>query len=261
MEKRKIDEIEFHNVVRNTALKQDDHLYRYFWSNRKFYSIDGKRKKFVEEWLSERIPGKHILDYCSGNGVMSVWLAKHGAAKSIGIDLSNVSIENAKELSSEEGLEGRCEFLVMDAEQMQFPDSSFDVVYERGVLHHLDLGKAYSEISRVLRPDGECICIESLRHNPVMQWYRRKTPQLRTKWEVEHILGKNEIECARNYFNKVEILGFFYLFSLLAVPFGNKKTFDPVLNVFSAVDDIVLRLPFVKWLAWQVVFTLSQPIK
>ena len=94
-----------------------------------------------------------------------------------------------------------------------------------------------------------------------MQWYRRKTPQLRTPWEVEHILGKNEIEYARQYFNKVEILGFFYLFSFIAVPFRNKKAFGRVLNIFSTVDDIVLRLPFIKWMAWQVVFTLSQPIK
>ena len=261
MEQRKIDEITFHNVVRNTALKQDESLYEYFWSNRKFYSIDGTRKGRVEKWLSERVPGKHILDYCSGNGVMSVWVTKQGAARSTGIDLSDVSVENARKLSVQEGVDDRCDFIVMDAEQMRFSDNSFDLVYERGVLHHLNLEKAYSEIARVLKPEGECICVESLRHNPVMQWYRRKTPQLRTPWEVEHILGKNQIEYARRYFNKVEILGLFHLFSFIAVPFRNTKAFDPLLRVFSRVDDIVLKLPGIRWMAWQVVFTLSDPVK
>jgi ubiquinone/menaquinone biosynthesis C-methylase UbiE len=36
----------------------------------------------------------------------------------------------------------------MDAENLTFSDNEFDVVSGRGILHHLDLNKCFSEISR-----------------------------------------------------------------------------------------------------------------
>jgi ubiquinone/menaquinone biosynthesis C-methylase UbiE len=261
MEARKLQEKEYHNLVRDESLKKDPAKYDHFWSNRKFYAVARKSRIAVESWLRERMKEKKVLDYCSGNGLMSLWMAENGAAKTVGIDISDVSVKNAQKAASEAGLRDRCEFLVMDAEQMTFEDNSFDLLYERGVLHHLDLQKAYSEMSRVLKPGGTCLCVEALKHNPVMQWYRRRTPQLRTPWEVDHILGKQEIESARRYFNKVEIVGFFYLFSLLAVPFRNRRFFESFLRWMERIDDVALKLPGLKWQAWHVVFSLSEPKK
>ncbi|MBI2067962.1 MAG: class I SAM-dependent methyltransferase [Deltaproteobacteria bacterium] len=261
MEERKRQERDFHNLVREEKLKNDPSRYDYFWSNRKFYSIAVKSREFVEQWLKPRIQGKKVLDYCSGNGLMSIWLAKNGAAETCGIDISDVSVVNSQKAVGAEGLQNRCRFSVMDGEKMTFEDDSFDLIYERGVLHHLDLEKAYSELSRTLKPDGACLCVEALKHNPVMQWYRRKTPQLRTSWEVDHILGRDEIALARKFFNHVEVLGCFYLFALLAVPFRNTRFFNPLLRFLEAVDHLVLRLPWIKWQAWHVVFSLEQPRK
>lgn len=261
LEERKRQEKEFHNLVRDRSLLNDPEKYDYFWSNRKFYSVAQKSRGVIENFLIGKIQNKNILDYCSGNGLMSLWFAKNGAARTCGIDISDISVENSKKAIAEEGLQDRCEFLVMDAEKMIFEDKSFDVIYERGVLHHLDLEKAYSEMSRVLKPDGVCLCVEALKHNPVMQWYRRKTPQLRTPWEVDHILGKQEIEAARKYFESIEIVGCYYLFSLLAVPFRNTFFFKPLLRIFQKIDDVLLKLPWIKWQAWHVVFSLSRPRK
>jgi len=45
----------------------------------------------------------------------------------------------------------------MDVREMTFPERSFDFVYSRAVLHHLDdVGRAIAEIARVMRPGGAC---------------------------------------------------------------------------------------------------------
>jgi len=45
-----------------------------------------------------------------------------------------------------------------DAEQLPFPDDSFDLVFGHAVLHHIpDLPRAFTEFARVLRPGGTLV--------------------------------------------------------------------------------------------------------
>ncbi len=56
------------------------------------------------------------------------------------------------------GLQGRTEFLKMDAENLAFPDNSFDAAISLYALHHFPSpGKALSEIYRVLKPGASVI--------------------------------------------------------------------------------------------------------
>ncbi len=49
-------------------------------------------------------------------------------------------------------------FQTADAENLDFPDESFDVVYSHGVLHHTpDTVRAVQEVHRILRPDGRAV--------------------------------------------------------------------------------------------------------
>jgi SAM-dependent methyltransferase len=49
-------------------------------------------------------------------------------------------------------------FRVADAERLDFPDNSFDIVYSHGVLHHTpDTAGAIREVHRVLRPGGRAV--------------------------------------------------------------------------------------------------------
>jgi ubiquinone/menaquinone biosynthesis C-methylase UbiE len=261
MEKRKLEEKQFHDFVRDEKLKSNPEDFDYYTSNSKWYSVVRKSEKLAEDWLKKECQGKKVLDYCCGNGAASIRLARSGAAEVVGIDISDVSVENAKRNAKKEGADGKTKFFVMDAENTNFENKSFDIAYEHGVLHHLDLHKAYPELARLLKNDGKCICIEALGHNRLIQRYREKTPHLRTDYETKHILRKKEIELAKKYFNRVEILGFFHLATLGAVPFRKHRIFSVVLPITEALDRILLNLPVLKWQAWQVIFVLSEPIK
>jgi ubiquinone/menaquinone biosynthesis C-methylase UbiE len=228
------------------------------WVNMKYYSVERKSREMVLHWFRDNCSGKCALDYCCGNGEDARIIAKYGARKVVGIDVSEVSIQNCIRLAAEEGLDTITTYLVQDAENTGFEDNSFDIIAEYGALHHLDLEKAYAELSRILRPDGKIICNEAVAHNPLIHSYRKMTPHLRTPWEVEHILRKKDFQLASKYFGKTQI-NFFHLVTLFAFPLRKTQFFLPLLRAFEWMDSLLLKLPGLKWWAWQAVFILSEP--
>ena len=72
------------------------------------------------------------------------FLAKEGH-RVTGVDLTPDMIENAKILAAEENAD--CEFIVMDAENVDFPDGTFDVVISRNLTWTLPhVRRAYREL-------------------------------------------------------------------------------------------------------------------
>ena len=267
MELRKKEETEFHNKLRTDQFAQRWSIEAeaefgsdLMWANMKYYAVERTSLTYIRKWLQQRCKDHWVLDYCCGNGEDSIRLGKDGAAKVVGIDLSDVSIQNCRTQAGREGVEGKTEFLVMDAEALGFDDSSFDVIVVYGALHHLSYEKAMSELARVIKPDGAIICTEALKHNPIIHLYRKMTPHLRTAWEVEHIMTRQKLIQAEKYFDEVQF-NFFHLATLAAVPFRKRKIFIPMLSFLESVDKALLKLPFLKWWAWIVVFTLSKPKK
>lgn len=257
---RKYKEAEFHD--RRERLRHTDaDEYKRITQNKRFYSITRSSRSFMENWLAEHCrPGVAALDYCCGRGPTALTMARHGA-RVTGIDISPQSIETAHALLASHGLANNANLVVGDAEHTGFPDSSFDVILCNGVLHHLDVTKAYPELARILKPDGAILCVEALAHNPVFQLYRRLTPDMRTAWEVDHILSRREIRLARGHFDQVSP-HFFHLAGLAAVPLRTvPAAFDVALQALDAVDRAILRVPGLRWWAWQCLFVLTKPKK
>jgi SAM-dependent methyltransferase len=99
--------------------------------------------------------GLKVLEIGCGLGTDGAQFAKAGAEYT-GIDLTDAAIELARKRFELFGLKGK--FQVADAENLDFPDESFDVVYSHGVLHHTpDMDAAVHEIHRVLKPGGRAI--------------------------------------------------------------------------------------------------------
>ena len=256
MEERKQKEQEFHNR-RELARREDLEAHDSFYTNRRFYSIAGKSRRYLAGWLEQHCAGAIALDYCCGTGEMARTMAGYGATVT-GIDISDVSIETARAEAGRCGLADRIHFVAGDAEHTDFADDSFDIVLACGVLHHVDLDSAYAEIARILKPTGSVICVEALAHNPLIKAYRRRTPHLRTAFEVDHILKVSNIRMARKYFRAVETR-FFHLACIGAVPLRNTPLFRPVLAILEVLDAVLMRIPYVRRHAWQAVFTLGNP--
>jgi SAM-dependent methyltransferase len=176
------------------------------------------------------------------------------------IDISPEGVANANLNAREAGVDSRCRFDVMDGESMTFADNTFDVGVEYGALHHVDLDRALAELGRVLKPGGQMICVEALRHNPIIHWYRRRTPHLRTAWEVDHILGVESLDIVRRHFRQVEVR-FFHLASIASVPFRKTPLFRPLRSTLDAVDRVLLARQFLGKYAWIMVFVMRDPIK
>ncbi len=255
LEERKLKEREFHDF-----LAGDLPVDPAYTANSKYYSVSQSNRDFVNNWLVQRCPGKQSLDYCCGAGEYALFMAEAGG-QSWGIDISPASIKKAQSEAQRRNLGNKAIFATMDGEATTFTSNHFDLIVESGVLHHLDLERAYRELARILKPTGEAICIEALRHNVFIHFYRKMTPHLRTAWETDHILGRAEIEMAKKYFGKVEVARFFHLATLGAVPFRNSPVFHPLLRALERVDSTLLKAPVLKWQAWMVVFILSQPKK
>ena len=124
-----------------------------------FEEIESHR--YRSEWHIPRLvgfanwAGRDVLEVGCGLGTDAVQFARNGAQYT-GVDLTPRSIELTALRFRQEKLNGR--FLNADAENLPFPDASFDLVYSHGVLHHTpDTERAIEEVHRVLKPGGQAI--------------------------------------------------------------------------------------------------------
>jgi enediyne biosynthesis protein CalE5 len=101
-------------------------------------------------------PGMRVLDLASGTGEPALTLAAAVAPDGhvTATDLVPEMLATAEEVARERGLDN-ISFKQADAEDLPFPDESFDVVTCRfGVMFFPDPARALREVRRVLKPDG-----------------------------------------------------------------------------------------------------------
>jgi len=123
--------------------------------SRRFYELV-EEHRYEKEW---HIPaaadfagsrGLRVLEIGCGLGTDGAQFAKAGAEYT-GVDLTEAAVELARKRFTLFNLPG--EFRTADAENLDFADESFDLVYSHGVLHHTpDTARAVREVHRVLRP-------------------------------------------------------------------------------------------------------------
>jgi SAM-dependent methyltransferase len=220
----------------------------------KYYAVASASFEFYRARTLDNVQGLDVLEYGCGLGASAFDVAARGG-RACGIDISPTAIAMAEQGAAERGVAERTRFVVMNAEALDFPSASFDRVCGSGILHHLNLDVAYAEIRRVLRPGGYAVFLEPLGHNPLINWYRRRTPHLRT--EDEHPLMRHDLDAASACFTRVDAR-FFDLAALAAVPLRRSHLFGAAQKVTAAVDRVLLA-PYspLRHLAWVVVLQLG----
>jgi SAM-dependent methyltransferase len=178
-----------------------------------------------------------VLEIGCGRGGRLPLLAQNDA-RTTATDISGVAIKRSRDFANRRQLEG-VTFCLLDAEAFSIADGSFDIVFGTGILHHLDLNRAFSEVERLLDSEGMAIFVEPLGHNPIINLFRRLTPGLRTR--DEHPIRMRDLRMAEAYFGGVET-HFFHLSSLLAVPFRAMQGFTQLLRVLDAIDKALFNL-------------------
>ena len=96
-------------------------------------------------------PNASLLDLGTGTGTLARGFAARGCSV-MGMDISAQLIEQAKDLSLQQGLS--VEFRLGKAEETGLPDESIDVVSAGQCWHWFDRPQAAREVKRLLKPGG-----------------------------------------------------------------------------------------------------------
>ena len=122
------------------------------------HDVTGREKKaktmvaVLEDYYGDELKNKSVLNVGGSAGIIDNLLSQH-VSHVTGIDIDKGAIATAKKSYARENLV----FKVGDALNIEFADSSFDVVVCSQVYEHVpDAGKMMAEIYRVLKPSGVC---------------------------------------------------------------------------------------------------------
>ncbi len=125
------------------------------------FGIDVKWRKKVIEMVSATNP-EAVLDIATGTGDLAISLAKTGAKRIVGLDLSEGMLAVGREKIADEKLTGKIEMIQGDSEALPFEDNSFDAITVAfGVRNFENLEKGLSEIFRVLKKGGIFVILET----------------------------------------------------------------------------------------------------
>ncbi|NJL01110.1 MAG: class I SAM-dependent methyltransferase [Spirulinaceae cyanobacterium SM2_1_0] len=230
-----------------------------------FEACTAPENRFILHHLGD-VSGQRLLDLGCGAGENSVYFAQRGA-NCVATDLSPGMVQVACQLAERHGIS--IEGHVANALALDFPDNSFDIVYAANLLHHIpDPRLALSEMHRVLVPGGKACFWEPLRHNPVINVYRRMATEVRT--EDETPLDIRFVQFVRSRFTTTHYdtfwlatLWIFLHFYLIEHVHPNDERYwkkiireherlTPLYRRLERADRLLKRLPGLRRLAWNL---------
>ena len=230
-----------------------------------FEACTAPENRFILRQMGD-IRGKLLLDLGCGAGENSVYFAKQGA-RCVATDYSPGMVEVALQLAAANGVE--IEGRTANAMALDFPDNTFDLVYASNLLHHIPDPKiALKEMHRVLKPGGKACFWDPLKHNPVINVYRRMATEVRTDDEMP--LDINIVNYIQSLFFEtaydtfwIATLWIFLRFYLIEKADPNKERYwkkiiieqerlSPMYLRLEKFDKVLKKIPLMKRFAWNI---------
>lgn len=203
----------------------------------KFYWATMLKMDQFNSTVAKLISGKQILEIgCSSGGTAQEYCKS--CEHLTGVDVSDEGIKAAKALNLDNAI-----FEVCDAHHLPFKDGQYDVVIVSSLLHHLDLEVALTEIRRVLKVGGLLLAREPLGTNPVFNFYRLLTPDVRT--EDERPFTHGDLKLMNEKFLPTNVV-FFGLTSVLTAFIQSTR----LRYLLTRFDELLAKTP-IKYLCWQ----------
>ena len=163
-----------------------------------FEACTAPENRYIMSKLGD-VRGLRVLDLGCGAGEAAVYFAMKGAQVTA-TDISAGMLRLTERVARRYGV--RVECVQQNSDQLNFPDNSFDVVYAANLLHHVDLENCLDAACRILKPGGRFVSWDPLKHNPVINVYRRMAAAVRT--EDERPLSIHDLRHFRTRFARVE---------------------------------------------------------
>ena len=100
------------------------------------------------------LEGRSVLDYGCGIGATPVWLAQHGAARAVGVDIQSVAAANATLERNYPSLLDRVSYRQIEPDY-EVDEERFDIVVSKDTFEHVHDPDAYVKAMRhFLKPGG-----------------------------------------------------------------------------------------------------------
>jgi ubiquinone/menaquinone biosynthesis C-methylase UbiE len=230
-----------------------------------FEACTAPENRFILKQLGD-VRGKYLLDLGCGAGENSVYFASQGA-RCVAADYSPGMVEVALKLAEANGVEVTGQ--VTNAMAMQFPDNTFDIVYASNLLHHIpDPSLTIREAHRILKPGGQFCFWDPLKHNPVINVYRRMATEVRTEDETPldiNLVREIKTQFTHTAFDTfwIATLWIFLQFYLIERVNPNQERYwkkiileherlRPTYLRLESLDRLLKRLPWLKRYAWNL---------
>jgi ubiquinone/menaquinone biosynthesis C-methylase UbiE len=229
-------EKEFHNKLQSKKKRRFENI---------FYKALFNMYEDFNIYIYEKARSKIVLDYGCGVGSITQKIAYSNPVKLIGIDISEVSINKA--MKSAKNLNLQIDYSVDNCEKTRFEEKTFNLVFGSGILHHLNLDKAITEINRILKIEGEMVFIEPLGTNPLINLYRKLSPNSRSI--DEHPFVKKDFDLINSLFKNVSI-NYYGFFTLVFFLFYKKPQKSLLFKILCKLDFYFFKIKYFKNFAW-----------
>lgn len=239
-----------------------------------FEAATAPEHRHILNWLGD-VRGLRVLDLGCGCGEAAVYFALRGA-RVTAVDISRGMLALTQRVAQQHGVQVTT--LQQNADLLDLPTGSFDVVYAGNLLHHVDLETTLQKATRVLKPDGRFVSWDPLRHNPLINVYRRMSRDVHSADECPLSMG--DVRVFRKHFQHVErscfwltTLWIFLRFFLIEradprrVRYWKKIITDaqrltPLYRRLETLDRFLLRwAPWLGRYCWNMVICARGPIR